>query len=54
MDLIKQNSHITTNELADLIGISQRKIKTNIAKLKEKKLLIRVGNPKIGKWEVIT
>ena len=50
---IKQNIHITTKELADEIGISQRKIKENIAKLKEKGILQRLGSSKTGHWEII-
>lgn len=50
--LIQKNERITTNELAICLNISQRKIKVNIAKLKEKALLVRVGNPKTGHWKI--
>jgi len=39
--------------MADLIGISERKIKENIKKLKEKGLLKRVGPAKGGYWVVL-
>jgi predicted HTH transcriptional regulator len=35
------------------IKISQRKIKENIAKLKEKGIIERLGSTKNGHWEVI-
>jgi len=39
--------------LSDLVGISQRKIKENIQKLKEKGILQRIGSAKGGHWEVV-
>ena len=51
--LIQLNRRITTNELADTILISQRKIKENIRKLKEKGLIKRLGSAKGGHWEII-
>ena len=50
---IKENSNITTRELSKKVGISDRKIKDNIKKLKENNLLKRIGSPKGGHWEVI-
>ncbi len=44
---------ISTNELAKLVGISQRKIKENIARLKEIGILKRIGPAKGGHWEII-
>ena len=44
---------ITTAKLSEIIGISQRKIKSNIAELKRKGLLSRHGSPKDGYWEVM-
>jgi ATP-dependent DNA helicase RecG len=35
------------------VGISQRKIKENIAKLKERGYLKRIGPAKGGHWEII-
>lgn len=50
---IKANPHITTKKLSETIGISDRKIKENIKKLKAKKLLKRVGSAKGGYWQII-
>lgn len=47
------NPNITTCELVMIVKISQRKIKENITKLKEKGLIRRVGPAKGGYWEII-
>ena len=52
VDNILKNNKITTNELAEIIGISQRKIKENINKLKIAGLLSRIGPTKGGYWEI--
>jgi ATP-dependent DNA helicase RecG len=49
---IRQNKNITTSELSEKIGISQRKIKENISKLKEYDCLRRIGPAKGGHWEI--
>lgn len=49
---ISKNPHITGKKLAALIGISERKIKANIFKLKQKKLLKRIGSDRGGHWEI--
>ncbi|MEI7597406.1 MAG: winged helix-turn-helix transcriptional regulator [Bacteroidota bacterium] len=53
INFIKDNPQITTNELARLVGISQRKIKENISKIKDRGLIKRKGAAKGGCWEVI-
>nr|WP_321497093.1 winged helix-turn-helix transcriptional regulator [uncultured Methanolobus sp.] len=53
LDSILEDSSISARLLSESIGISQRKIETNIAKLKEKGLLRRVGSARGGHWEVI-
>lgn len=50
---IKNNPKITSEELAKIVGISSRKIRDNIKKLKEKMLIRRVGGRKEGYWELI-
>ena len=49
---MKINRYVTTKELADNIGISQRKIKENIRYLKSVGLVERIGSEKTGHWEV--
>lgn len=49
---IAENPHVTAVELSDLVGISTRKIETNLQKLKAKGLLERVGARKNGYWAI--
>ena len=49
---MSRNSKITILELSKIVGISNSKIKENIAKLKQKSLLKRIGPDKGGYWEV--
>jgi len=50
---VTENQNITTQELSKKVGISDRKIKNNIKKLKENNLLKRIGSPRGGHWEII-
>ncbi len=47
-----QNPRISSRELGEIIGISDRKVRENIRKLKEKDLVKRVGSAKGGHWVV--
>ncbi|PIP40917.1 MAG: hypothetical protein COX19_04690 [Desulfobacterales bacterium CG23_combo_of_CG06-09_8_20_14_all_51_8] len=51
--LMIDNPRITTRELADNIHISQRKIKENLSKLKERGIVQRIGAAKGGYWKVM-
>jgi ATP-dependent DNA helicase RecG len=51
--LIEGKSTITSEEIASIIGISDRKIKENIKKLKGLGLLKRVGPDRGGHWQII-
>ncbi len=53
LESIANNPRITALELANAIGISERKIKENIKKLKQKGLLRRIGADRGGYWEVV-
>lgn len=53
LEAIGENPHITALELAGVLGISERKTKENIKKLKEKALLKRIGPDKGGHWLVV-
>lgn len=49
----RENSSITIEELAALIGITDRSVERNIQSLREKGLLRRIGGRKEGHWEVL-
>ena len=49
---IKKNPKITSEELAKIVGISSRKIRDNIKKLKEEGIVKRIGGRKEGYWEI--
>ncbi len=53
LQLMKGDPHITIPELAEKIGISTTSVENNLAKLKKKGLLRRVGPAKGGHWEII-
>ena len=53
LSTIKGNVYITAKQLSKIVGISQRKIELNIAKLKERGMVRRVGSAKSGHWEVL-
>jgi len=51
IEQIQLNNKISASKLADLIGISKRKIEENLAKLKEQGILQRIGGTR-GFWKV--
>ena len=51
IEQIKLNNKISASKLADIVGISKRKIEENLSKLKEQGILNRVGGTR-GYWEV--
>ena len=53
LELIAANTSISTQEIADTIGISRRAIAKAIAKLQAEGFLRRVGPDKGGHWEII-
>ncbi|PIN83662.1 hypothetical protein COV61_02470, partial [Candidatus Micrarchaeota archaeon CG11_big_fil_rev_8_21_14_0_20_47_5] len=50
---IGKNPSITQSELSKKIGINEKNIRNNIAKLKERGRLRRIGPDKGGRWEVL-
>jgi len=52
-ELIKDNSTITTKEIADAVGITAKGVEYQLAKMQEDKILIREGSKKSGKWILI-
>ena len=53
IELLRENNRLSLMNLAELIGISKRKMLDNINTLKGKGRIERVGNPKSGYWKVI-
>ncbi|MDR1543312.1 MAG: putative DNA binding domain-containing protein [Prevotellaceae bacterium] len=49
---MKVNSIISIKELSEIVGIAESKIKANIAKLKSRGILERVGANKGGYWKI--
>jgi ATP-dependent DNA helicase RecG len=54
ISLIKNKPTITIQELSQSIGISATAIDKNLMKLKEKKIIRRVGNNKNGGWVIVS
>jgi ATP-dependent DNA helicase RecG len=52
LDTISENPFISSAEMSARIGISKRKTETNIAALKRKGLLERIGPDKGGYWKI--
>lgn len=50
IELVSGNSTITTTQMAGVFGVSERTVKRDIASLKEKNLLLRIGADKNGEW----
>jgi ATP-dependent DNA helicase RecG len=50
---MKQNAHITINELSKEFGITTRSIEKTIAKLKTENRIERIGGDKGGYWKII-
>lgn len=53
LDMIRSDATITTQAMADNLGISRRAIAKAIAKLQEKGLIRRIGPDKGGHWEMV-
>jgi len=53
LEIIKDDKFVTISKLSRLLGLSTTAVEKNIAKLKEKGLLKRIGPAKGGYWEII-
>ena len=51
IELIKENPHITTEQIAEIIGISKRAVIKNLSKMKDK--VIHEGPSNGGNWKII-
>ena len=52
IELIKKDKHVTTQEMANILGVDRRNIARNIKKLQEQCALVRIGATKNGYWEL--
>jgi len=52
LNLMQQTPTITAQQLADMVGISKRRIESNISYLKQEGMIERVGSAKSGHWIV--
>lgn len=52
LEAIAQNPGITIRELSEKVNLSERTVKTHLARLKRSGLINRVGSDKRGHWEV--
>lgn len=53
IEIIRASPMVSARELAERVGISARKIEENIAKLRSKGFLKRIGPDKGGQWEIL-
>jgi ATP-dependent DNA helicase RecG len=53
MAYLQQKPDAPAREVAEQVGISHRKVEQNIAKLRKKYFLRRVGPDKGGYWKVL-
>lgn len=52
VDFISENPNITTQEMANLLGINRSIVARHIKTLQEKGIILRVGPDKGGHWEI--
>jgi ATP-dependent DNA helicase RecG len=50
---IIRNPKITQKELERITGLSRRGIEWNLTKMKEKKLIRRIGSDRSGYWKIL-
>jgi ATP-dependent DNA helicase RecG len=53
LEIIAKNRFVTIPELSKILGISTTAVENNLAKLKVKKMLKRIGPDKGGYWEIV-
>ena len=53
VELMKKDKYITLQQLAEILGLSIKGIEWQMKKLKDEKIIKRVGSPKGGYWEII-
>ena len=49
-NLIKGNSHISANEMSEVLSVTQRTVERDLAAMQKNGVIIREGNVKSGRW----
>ncbi len=52
-ELIKNDKNVTTQKMADILGISRRAVAKQIARMQAENVIRRVGADKGGHWEIV-
>ena len=52
-NLIKENSNISTNEMSEVLSVTQRTVERDLAAMQKNGVIIREGNVKSGRWVFI-
>jgi ATP-dependent DNA helicase RecG len=52
LEIIFEDKYISITTMAEKIGVVTSAIEKNINKLKSKKLVLRIGEPKTGCWKI--
>jgi ATP-dependent DNA helicase RecG len=52
VELIFGNQSISASEMAEIIGITERAVEKQLAKLKEKDIIVRIGPDRGGYWKI--
>lgn len=53
LNLIKENPHITQNEIASKLNIARETVNRNMKKLQQEKIIQRLGADKNGSWKIL-
>ena len=53
LNLIKENPHITQNEIALKLNIARETVNRNMKKLQQEKIIQRLGADKNGSWKIL-
>lgn len=53
LNLIKENAHVSANEMSEVLSVTQRTIERDLAAMQKKRVIIREGKVKSGRWVVI-
>ena len=53
LNLIMRNNQISAKQIAIQLSVTDRTIERDIEKLKKQGMLLRIGNEKIGHWEIL-